>query len=216
MCYLPNSKGGHAKHVETGQFTPPRTPSEEATDPQNQSLSMGEHRVTIKLSKIPGVASSKSMRATPSAWGSFGAAYPAVPPEARRRSNPPTTSSTQGRRGAFSFWRVRGIGSFPAHWVLCDGLENHLPPETRIVTRTVQHQLDRSDPPVDGVSRRPVDGAAERQQCQQGPECGHSKRQECNTILHALMHTESKCVQIQQELHGKHAIWCKARAAQGR
>ncbi len=65
VCYLPKAKGGHARHVETGQVTPPRTPSEEATDPQNQSLSMGEHRVTIKLSKISAVASSRSMRMRP-------------------------------------------------------------------------------------------------------------------------------------------------------
>ena len=52
MCYLPNAKGGHAKHVETGQFTPPSTPSEEATDSQNQSLSMGAqgHDQVIKNS----------------------------------------------------------------------------------------------------------------------------------------------------------------------
>ena len=52
MCYLPYAKGGHAKHVETGQFTPPRTPSEEATDSQNQSLSMGAqgHDQVIKNS----------------------------------------------------------------------------------------------------------------------------------------------------------------------
>ena len=41
VCYLPYAKGGHAKHVETRQFTPPSTPPEEATDSQNQSLSMG-------------------------------------------------------------------------------------------------------------------------------------------------------------------------------
>ena len=52
VCYLPNAKGGHAKHVETGQFAPPRTPPVEATDPQNQSLSMGAqgHDQVIKNS----------------------------------------------------------------------------------------------------------------------------------------------------------------------
>ena len=38
VCYQPEAKGGHAKHVETGQFTPPKPHSSEAIDSQNQSL----------------------------------------------------------------------------------------------------------------------------------------------------------------------------------
>ena len=32
VCYQPEAKGGHARHVETGQFTPPKPHSPEAID----------------------------------------------------------------------------------------------------------------------------------------------------------------------------------------
>ena len=67
VCYLPEAKGGHALHVETGQFTPPNTHSSEATDSQNHSLRViaKGHDQVIKLS----VSASRSIdhrpRATP-------------------------------------------------------------------------------------------------------------------------------------------------------
>ena len=57
-----------------------------SSDPRRECSQEG---LQIKLAKIP-VASSRSMMATPTAWCSFGAAYRALPPEARRRSNPPS------------------------------------------------------------------------------------------------------------------------------
>ena len=79
--------------------------------------SVWEPRVTIKLVKIPAVASSRSMRASPTAWWSFGAACPALPPEARRRSTPPQTHATDAARYVCE--------------AVARGKEEHIAPETR-------------------------------------------------------------------------------------
>ena len=69
------SKWWTAKHVEAGQFAPPSAHSSRATeamDCQSHSLRMSRGSRS-SYQKNPGVASSTSMMATPTAWCSVGA-----------------------------------------------------------------------------------------------------------------------------------------------
>ena len=58
MCYLPNAKGGHAKHVETGQVTSPKVHSSKATeamDYQSHSLRVraeGDNQIRVQNCRL--------------------------------------------------------------------------------------------------------------------------------------------------------------------
>ena len=53
MSNLPDANGGHAEHVEVGQFTPPYTDSSGATGSQNHSpraIAKGRDQVNMQIS----------------------------------------------------------------------------------------------------------------------------------------------------------------------